>query len=117
MEAADDRMGVVAAFSLLSVVCARAARLGVEASEDGIKLRNYFRTHHIAWSDIAYFGREKMTGRTTTVPTVVLQNGRKWVLHGLDSVFSGFGASSPLWDTAIASLSEELTRRKSAQWD
>lgn len=117
VDARADRVSVFAAFGLLAVVSAQAARLGVEARDRGIKLRGYFRDRSIAWSEISYFGREKMPGRFTSVPVVVLQSGRKLVLHGLDSVFSGFGASSPLWDKAIASLSDELSRHRTGRWD
>lgn len=117
VDAAADPLGVFAAFGLLAAASARAARLGVEARDEGIKLRSYFRDRSIAWSEVSYFGREKIPGRFTSVPVVVLQSGRKIVMHGLDSVFSGFGASSPLWDKAIASLSDELSRHRAARWD
>lgn len=116
VDAAADPLGVFAAFGLLAAASARAARLGVEARDEGIKLRSYFRDRSIAWSEVSYFGREKIPGRFTSVPVVVLQSGRKIVMHGLDSVFSGFGASSPLWDKAIASLSDELSRHRMARW-
>lgn len=117
VDAAADRIGVLAAFGLLAGVSAQAARLGVEARDEGVKLRGYFRDRSIAWEQISYFGREKMPGRFTSVPVVVLQSGRKIVMHGLDSVFSGFGAKSPLWDKAIASLSDELSRHRTARWN
>lgn len=117
VDAAADRIGVFAVFGLIAGACAQAARLGVEVRDEGIKLRSYFRNRSVAWSEISYFGREEMPGRFTSVPVVVLQNGRKIVMYGLDSVFSGFGASSPLWDEAVALLSDELSRRRMARWD
>lgn len=116
LNATPDRMGVFAAFGLLATVSAQAGRLGIETRDQGIKLRGYFQNRSIAWSEISYFGRAKMPGRSTAVPVVVLRDGRRIVMHGLDSVFSGFGASCPLWDIAIAALSDELSRHRMARW-
>lgn len=116
VDAAADRVSVFAAFGLLALVAVRAARLGVEVREEGIRLRGYVRRRSVGWSEISYFARERMPGRFAAVPVVVLQDGRRLVLHGLDSVFSGFGASSPLWDEAIASLSGELSQHRTAPW-
>lgn len=116
VDALTDRVGIVLAFGVLAVISFQTARLGVEVAEQGIKLRGYVRVRSIAWSDISYFSCESMPGRLTRVPVVVLQSGRKIAIHGLDSVFSGFGAASPLWNQAIASLSDELSRHRSARW-
>jgi len=95
IDAMTDRLGVLAAFGMLAVVSARASRLGVEARKHGIKLRGYFRNRSIAWSEISHFGREKMPGRSISVPVVVLQSGRRFVMHGLDSVSPRSPMSSP----------------------
>jgi hypothetical protein len=117
LDGVTDRLVVVALASSLAALCALPIRLRVEAGVHGIKLQSYFRNRSIAWTEIAYFGLERMPGRLTSVPVVVLQSGRKFAMYGLDSAFSGFGASSPLWGTAISALNQELSRRRMARWE
>ena len=113
---AADRAAVFGAFAVLALVSARTAMLGVEVRDEGVRLRGYLRTRVVPWAAIAHFGKERLPGRLSAVPAVTLADGRRHPLYGLDSVFSGFGAASPLWDRAIAVLSDELARRRHARW-
>lgn len=116
VDSTADRVGIAVAFGAIAVLFVLAAGLKVEVHEDGVRLRSYVRRRAIPWSDIARFGRERMPGRLSTVPVVVLMSGKRHVIYGLDSLLSGFGASSPLWDKAIAFLTDELSRRRTARW-
>lgn len=81
VDAAADRIGVFAVFGLIAGACAQAARLGVEVRDEGIKLRSYFRNRSVAWSEISYFGREKMPGRFTMTADQILAGLKKYLTN------------------------------------
>lgn len=100
---------VAVALSLPALIAIRMAMLDVVATDEGVRVRGFFTTRFFEWSEVSHFELKRFGLRETAVPTVVLTDGRRYALYGLDSALSGFGARSPMWEPTLRRLSERLT--------
>lgn len=109
---AAGEAGVALALALPGVIALRMASLEVISSDDAVVAKAFFRNHVLRWDQISHFESKRFGLRDVAVPCVVLTNGRVMALHGLDSVLSGFGARSSMWEPTLRGLSERLNAKR-----
>lgn len=115
--AADGYAGDGAWFAVVAAGFLWAAWWQVTADGTGVRIRGWGPPRRIPWDDIAQFELRRVGLRLHPVPTVLRHSGGVHPLYGLDSVLSGFGAASPMWDIALARLEQlRLGRQRVGGW-